>query len=61
MRSFYLDWEILQTPSAKFEACVRRPTRYLTDLTDPETLRHEILVTKHALQTRVAKRGLPHA
>jgi predicted nuclease of restriction endonuclease-like (RecB) superfamily len=36
-------------------------SRYLTDLPDPETLRHEILATKHALQTRVAKRGLPHA
>jgi hypothetical protein len=25
MRAFYLGWEIRQTPSAKFEACAKRP------------------------------------
>ena len=32
-------------------------SRYLTDLPDPETLRREILATKHAFQTRAAVRG----
>lgn len=35
-------------------------SRYLTDLPDPETLRREILETKHALEARAAARGLPH-
>jgi len=35
-------------------------SRYLTDLPDPETLRREILETKHALEARVAERGLSH-
>jgi predicted nuclease of restriction endonuclease-like (RecB) superfamily len=35
-------------------------SRYLTDLPDPETLRREIMQTKHALETRAAQRGLPH-
>jgi predicted nuclease of restriction endonuclease-like (RecB) superfamily len=35
-------------------------SRYLTDLPDPETLRREIVATKHALETRAARRGLPH-
>ena len=34
-------------------------SRYLTDLPDPETLRQEILRTRHALETRAAQRGLP--
>jgi hypothetical protein len=36
-------------------------SRYLTELPDPETLRQKILETKHALETRAAVRGLPHA
>jgi predicted nuclease of restriction endonuclease-like (RecB) superfamily len=32
-------------------------SRYLTDLPDTETLRQEILRTKHALETRAAQRG----
>jgi hypothetical protein len=32
-------------------------SRYLTDLPEPETLRREILQTKHALETRAARRG----
>ncbi|MGH7139005.1 MAG: PDDEXK nuclease domain-containing protein [Pirellulales bacterium] len=36
-------------------------SRYLTNLPDPETLRREILETKHALETRAARRGLPDA
>jgi predicted nuclease of restriction endonuclease-like (RecB) superfamily len=35
-------------------------SRYLTDLPDPETLRREIVETKHALESRAAQRGLPH-
>jgi predicted nuclease of restriction endonuclease-like (RecB) superfamily len=35
-------------------------SRYLTDLPDAETLRQQILKTKHALETRAARRGLPH-
>ena len=35
-------------------------SRYLTDLPDAETLRREILETKHALEQRVARRGLPN-
>ncbi len=35
-------------------------SRYLTVLPDPETLRQEILATKHALETRAASRGQPH-
>jgi predicted nuclease of restriction endonuclease-like (RecB) superfamily len=35
-------------------------SRYLTDLPDPETLRREIVATKHALETRAARRGSPH-
>lgn len=35
-------------------------SRYLTDLPDPETLRREILETKHALEARVAERGRSH-
>ena len=35
-------------------------SRYLTDLPDAETLRREILETKHALELRAARRGLPH-
>jgi predicted nuclease of restriction endonuclease-like (RecB) superfamily len=31
-------------------------SRYLTDLPEPETLRREILETKHALETRAARR-----
>jgi predicted nuclease of restriction endonuclease-like (RecB) superfamily len=34
--------------------------RYLTNLPDPETLRREIMQTKHALETRAAQRRLPH-
>lgn len=33
-------------------------SRYLTNLPDAETLRREILETKHALEIRAAKRGL---
>jgi hypothetical protein len=36
-------------------------SRYMTELPDPETLRQKILETKHALETRAATRGLPHA
>jgi hypothetical protein len=36
-------------------------SRYLTELPDPETLRQRILETEHALETRAAMRGLPHA
>ena len=36
-------------------------SRYLTVLPDPETLCREILESKHALETRAARRGLPHA
>jgi predicted nuclease of restriction endonuclease-like (RecB) superfamily len=36
-------------------------SRYLTDLPDPETLRREILQTKHALETRAARRGSPQS
>lgn len=35
-------------------------SRYLTNLPDAETLRREILETKHALELRAAQRGLPH-
>lgn len=35
-------------------------SRYLTVLPDAETLRREIVATKHALETRAAQRGLPH-
>jgi len=35
-------------------------SRYLTALPDPETLRREILETKHALETRAAIRGEHH-
>jgi predicted nuclease of restriction endonuclease-like (RecB) superfamily len=35
-------------------------SRYLTELPDPETLRREIVQTKHALETWAAKRGLSH-
>jgi predicted nuclease of restriction endonuclease-like (RecB) superfamily len=35
-------------------------SRYLTNLPDAETLRREILETKHALESRAAQRGLPH-
>jgi hypothetical protein len=35
-------------------------SQYLTDLPDAETLRREIVTTKHALETRAAARGLPH-
>jgi predicted nuclease of restriction endonuclease-like (RecB) superfamily len=35
-------------------------SRYLIDLPDPETLRQQILRTKQALETRAARRGLPH-
>jgi predicted nuclease of restriction endonuclease-like (RecB) superfamily len=35
-------------------------SRYLTDLPDAETLRREIVITKHALETRAAAKGLPH-
>lgn len=35
-------------------------SRYLTDLPDAETLRREILETKHALEQRAARRGLPN-
>ena len=34
--------------------------RYLTDLPDAETLRREIVATKHALEARAAARGLTH-
>ncbi|MDY0169813.1 MAG: DUF1016 N-terminal domain-containing protein [Thermoguttaceae bacterium] len=36
-------------------------SRYLTDLPDAEMLRREILETKHALEQRAARRGLPNA
>jgi predicted nuclease of restriction endonuclease-like (RecB) superfamily len=35
-------------------------SRYLIDLPDAETLRREILETKHALALRAARRGLPN-
>lgn len=35
-------------------------SRYLTDLPDAETLRREILQTKHALEQRATRRGLPN-
>lgn len=35
-------------------------SRYLTNLPDPETLRREIVTTKHALETRADQQGLPH-
>ena len=35
-------------------------SRYMTDLPDAETLRREILETKHALEQRAARRGLPN-
>ena len=35
-------------------------SRYLTDLPDAETLRREIRETKHALEQRAARRGLPN-
>lgn len=35
-------------------------SRYLTDLPDTETLRREIMETKHALEARAAARGLTH-
>jgi predicted nuclease of restriction endonuclease-like (RecB) superfamily len=34
-------------------------SKYLTVLPDPETLRREILATKHALETRAAAKGPP--
>jgi predicted nuclease of restriction endonuclease-like (RecB) superfamily len=34
-------------------------SRYLTDLPDPETLRREIMATKHALEARAAAKRLP--
>jgi hypothetical protein len=35
-------------------------SRYLTVLPDAETLRREIVATKHALEARAAARGLTH-
>jgi predicted nuclease of restriction endonuclease-like (RecB) superfamily len=35
-------------------------SRYLTVLPDEETLRREIVATKHALETRAAAKGLPY-
>ena len=33
-------------------------SRYLTDLPDPETLRREIVATKHALEVRRGATGI---
>ena len=35
-------------------------SHYLTTLPDPETLRQEILMTQHALETRAAMKGPDH-
>jgi len=51
MRLFYQGWEILQTPSAKFEAKVFA-SHYLTALPNPETLRQEIVTTQRAIEAR---------
>ncbi len=35
-------------------------SRYLTELPDPEALRQEIVVTRHALESRAAVKGKKH-